>query len=793
MVCTVALLGGLAPAAVFAVWRIGGWDTPRVMRAVDDLGLLSCASLAMACAGLAARNAGGRQRWAWIFLTIGLGGWVVGMASWTWYQLAWGMDEIPVPSPVMVGLLLPIAAAAALASFPVGYAGQSQMRLVLDGVIVEGSLFLVAWAVVLGRVYADAGANRVALIVSLAFAIAYTTTSTVGVLVLARAGTRQRLTLTLLTAGLAVMALSDTTFVGLLAHHAPHREELVAVGWGAGMLLVGLAALSGLRASPPSRTGEPAAPLPAVAQMWLPYVPLIAAAVIIPLGYRHSLQTGPVLGTGVLVVMTVLARQYLVVTDNRRLLGMVSDQALRDPLTGLANRTLFDERLAHAVQLHRRDRRPVAVLSLDLDDFKLINNSMGHSAGDTLLKAAAHRLVDCVGIGDTVARVGGDEFAVVIEGADEHSHRVARRVAEAFTAPFDVSGQLLVVRPSVGLAVAAPDDAQLSATVLLQQADAAMYAAKRLRSGGLQTFSSGMPLGARDLTDGSDGRSARDGAAVVRLLGELRQAVEQLDLVTVYQPKFDLRSLEIVGVEALVRWPHPDRGLLCPEQFLPLVRQHGLMRAVTERVLAQTLDDAVVWYRQGVRIPVCVNLFAASLADVTLAAHIVEALVHRELPADCLIIEITEDLLVQDIGVARAMLTTLREHGIRIALDDFGSGYSALRYLRDLPIDEVKLDGDFIAPILVDFRTATIVRSIIDLAHALGVISVAEGVESAETADALRDYGCDVAQGFYYSPPITASAVLELLSCCPDPSYGCSNRPTAVALPKRFDDEVSTG
>ena len=232
MVCTVALLGGLAPAAVFAVWRIGGWDTPRVMRAVDDLGLLSCASLAMSCAGLAARNAGGRQRWAWIFLTIGLGGWVVGMASWTWYQLAWGMDEIPVPSPVMVGLLLPIAAGAALASFPVGYAGQSQMRLVLDGVIVEGSLFLVAWAVVLGRVYADAGANRVALIVSLAFAIAYTTTSTVGVLVLARAGTRQRLTLTLLTAGLAVMALSDTTFVGLVAHHAPHREELVAVGWG---------------------------------------------------------------------------------------------------------------------------------------------------------------------------------------------------------------------------------------------------------------------------------------------------------------------------------------------------------------------------------------------------------------------------------------------------------------------------------------------------------------------------------------------------------------------------------
>ena len=214
------------------------------------------------------------------------------------------------------------------------------------------------------------------------------------------------------------------------------------------------------------------------------------------------------------------------------------------------------------------------------------------------------------------------------------------------------------------------------------------------------------------------------------------------------------------------------------------------MRAVTEMVLAQALDDAVAWYRQGVRIPVCVNLFAASLADVTLPAHIVEALAHRELPADCTDHRDHRRPVGGRHRGARAMLTTLREHGIRIALDDFGSGYSALRYLRDLPIDEVKLDGDFIAPILVDSRTATIVHSVIDLAHALGVITVAEGVESAETAAALRDYGCDVAQGFYYSPPITAPAVLELLTCCPDPSYGCSNRPTAVAPSKQFDDEV---
>jgi diguanylate cyclase len=597
-------------------------------------------------------------------------------------------------------------------------------------------------------------------------------TFTVAVLVLARVRTRQRLALTLLTVGLALMALSNTALVNSIANHV--GVELPVVGWAVGLLTLGLAALCSLLASPPAPAGMPAALLPAPVRMWLPYVPAIGGAVIITLGYRHSLQTGPVLGTGVLVVMAVLARQFLVLTDNRRLLGIMAKQALHDPLTGLANRALLDDRLAHAVQMHRRDRRPVAVLSLDLDDFKLINDSMGHSAGDALLKAAAQRLVGCVRMGDTVARVGGDEFAVVIEGGDEDSHPVARRIAEAFTAPFDVFGQQVVVRPSVGLAVAAPDDAQLTAEVLLNQADAAMYAAKRLRTGGLQTFSAGMQLAARDerdLPDGSDDKSARDGAGVVRLLGDLRQAIERLDLDTVYQPKFDLRSEEIVGVEALVRWPHPNRGLLSPEHFLPLVRQHGLMRAVTERVLAQALDGAGVWHRQGARIPVSVNLFAASLTDMTLPAHIVEALARRELPADALILEITEDLVVQDIAAAHAMLTTLREHGIRIALDDFGSGYSALRYLRDLPIDEVKLDGDFIAPILVDSRAAAIVRAVIDLAHVLGVTTVAEGVESAETAAALRDYGCEMAQGFYYSPPMTAPAVLDLLTRCskPDP------------------------
>ena len=763
-VFTVALAGGLAVG--FAVWRIAGWGGPRVMDAVQDLGLLGFACFATVGAGWAARKAGGRQRWAWVVLTIGLGGWVVGMAWWGYVEVVRGMHGGLFASMAALGLPLPMAGCVALVLFPVGYAGQSQVRLVLDGLIVEGSLFLVSWVLVLHRVYSDGRADRVALGVSLASAVAYTTAFTVGVLVLGRARAPQRLTVALLTAGLGVMAASQTVTVGLIANHASARAglaDLVAVGWAVGMLLVGMAALSNLRA-PPQERPRPA-PTTSARVLWLPYAPPILASLTVILADRHRLHISPVLVTGLVMVTAVLVRQFLVVADNRRLLGIVADQALRDPLTGVANRVLLDDRLAHAVQMHRRDRRPVAVLSMDLDDFKLINDSMGHAVGDAVLTAVAQRLLGCVRPGDTVARVGGDEFLVVMEGGDDDFHPIARRITEAFGEPFEVAGQQLVVRPSVGLAVASgDDDAQLSAEVLLNQADAAMYAAKRLRDGTLRTFGAGMELLAGDQRDRPNrGESPRDGAAAVRLLGELRRAIDRRELITLYQPKVDLRSELIVGAEALVRWPHPDRGLLGPEQFLALVRQHDLMRVVTERVLAQALDDALTWHRRGARIPVSVNLFAASLTDMTLPAHIADALTHRELPGDALILEITEDLLVEDIAVARTMLTTLRGHGIRIALDDFGSGYSALRYLRELPIDEVKLDKDFITPILTDRRAAAIVRAVIDLAQIMGVVTVAEGVEDSQIAAALRDFGCQLAQGFYYSPPLTAQAVLDLL------------------------------
>ena len=326
-------------------------------------------------------------------------------------------------------------------------------------------------------------------------------------------------------------------------------------------------------------------------------------------------------------------------------------------------------------------------------------------------------------------------------------------------------GSSLPMRPSVGLAVASSANPDLCADMLLKQADVAMYSAKRSKSGGLHTFTPDMALvDPNEFELPTDSSEGGERGAAVRLLGELRHAIHHGDLTVYYQPKFDLRSGDVVGVEALVRWPHPTRGLLGPAHFLPLVRKLVLMRAVTDIVLAQALDDAAEWQAMDIGVPIAVNVFAPSLGDLDLPTHIASALAVRELSPEDLTIEITEDFLLDNIDRTRQCWKGCGKRGIRIAIDDFGSGYSALWYLRELAIDEVKLDRHFIAPIRVDARAAAVVRGVVDLAHVLGVTTVAEGVENAETADRLREFGCEVAQGYFYSPPISAAAMMNLLA-----------------------------
>jgi EAL domain-containing protein (putative c-di-GMP-specific phosphodiesterase class I) len=338
-------------------------------------------------------------------------------------------------------------------------------------------------------------------------------------------------------------------------------------------------------------------------------------------------------------------------------------------------------------------------------------------------------------------------------------------VVDSFNDPFVIEGHDVVVRPSVGVALASPSERDLTPEALRERAGIATHAAKQSRSSRVHTFSDETLVADPDIVEmaGREPRSASGGAAQVRLLAELRTAIDTSGLDVVYQPKVELRTRRIVGVETLLRWQHPELGLLRPDAFMSLVRQHGLMRAVTDLVLEKALGDAARWRAAGAEIPVAVNMFAPFLRDTELPDALCEALRDRGLPAALLTVEITEDVVLTDLSVVTEVLGALRGHGIHVAIDDFGSGYSALSYLRDLPFDEVKLDRQFIASVTTDARAAAVVRAVIELGHDLEAMVVAEGIEDGLTASWLRHHGCDVGQGFYFGKPVGADEVLRMV------------------------------
>lgn len=750
-----AALVGVLLWAVFAVWLschrfLGVASSPGLERAASNASFAVCGLFAVVCAGIAAVSNAGRARVAWTLVGIGAASWTATIvaASLRPPTSAYG---IPDPSYLDAGFLVfPVAICIALLLLPVGAAAPSVMRLLLDGLVVAGSLFLIAWIVVLRGLFDAGHTDPFGVVVMLASPILDTLTITIGVLVLIRARGAAKLAVGLLILGIVLMAISNDVFFNLVGNRGYNKGDLLDVGWATALVAVAMAGLAGCR---PQRAGL----LPVHDTLWLPYVPLSVAGVVVIADLAKP-ASAVVLCVAVALVIAVLFRQFLVMGSNQRLFAVVAEQALRDPLTGLANRSLFNDRLEHAVELHRRELFGVlAVVTLDLDDFKLVNDGLGHAAGDALLVDVAARIVGAVRSGDTVARLGGDEFAILIEKGREAPDVVAQRVVDAFDDPFMIDGHLLPVRPSVGLSVA-PARSDLQADVLLKQSDLAMYAAKRARGVGVATFASDTGPMSRLVVE--------DDAPRLGLLGDLRQAIAHGELSMVYQPKVDLRANGPVdiGVEALVRWPHPEHGLLTPDEFLPLVRRHDLTEAMTELVFHLVFADAARWRRAGRTVPVAVNLFAPSFDDVDLPEKLTAALAEHGMAPTELTLEITEDLVIEDLGRARGVLERLRATGIRVSIDDFGSGFSGLHYLRELPVDEVKLDQRFVMPIADDDRAASIVRAVIGLAHDLGVTCVAEGVETAAIADQLRAYGCDLAQGYLFSRPVGAPELLDTLA-----------------------------
>ncbi|MDQ1372694.1 MAG: hypothetical protein QOJ09_32 [Actinomycetota bacterium] len=412
-------------------------------------------------------------------------------------------------------------------------------------------------------------------------------------------------------------------------------------------------------------------------------------------------------------------------------------QALHDSLTGLPNRALFRSHVADHVAKNKPGDK-AAVLLIDLDRFKEVNDTLGHAIGDRVLQALGPLLVQQVRDDDLVARLGGDEFSAFLPHIDSEdvAYDVAKRIKAAVGEPFVIEGVPLFIEASIGIALY-PEDGEDAGT-LLRRADVAMYLAKEKRSG-CERYS-----------------ADRDRHSLSRLsvLGELRQAIDAGDLVLHYQPKVEASSGDVVGVEALVRWRHPSRGLLLPADFLLLAERSGLILDLTDRVLEEGVGQAMAWERAGLHVPVAANLSVRSLDDEHLCDRITELLDRLGASPETLGLEITESTVMADPEGAKRVLRPLSEMGVRIAVDDFGTGYSSLSYLTQLPISEIKIDKSFMDRILDSPTDATVVRRTIDLAHDLGLEVVAEGVESAAVIELLAEYGCDLVQGFYVQRPI---------------------------------------
>jgi diguanylate cyclase (GGDEF)-like protein/PAS domain S-box-containing protein len=414
-------------------------------------------------------------------------------------------------------------------------------------------------------------------------------------------------------------------------------------------------------------------------------------------------------------------------------------QALHDALTGLANRTLFRDRIDQGVKTARRAGGRGAVLLMDLDRFKEINDSLGHAAGDELLVELGTRLEGALRASDTVARLGGDEFGVLITDptADDDVLRVVDRMQTAIAEPVTVQGLPLSLEGSIGIALF-PEDGD-DVETLLQRADVAMYQAKAENAG--FAFFDEASCGTHD-----PGR--------LTLVGELRRALEQRELTLYYQPKAVLADGDVRSVEALLRWNHPERGLVPPDEFIPLAQQTGLIKPLTLYVVDEALRQCRAWLDDGLRLSIAVNLSTRNLLDVQFPTEVRGLLDRWDVEPGLLELEITESTMLADPVRCKQILERLSEMGIRLSIDDFGTGYSSLAYLKGLPVDEIKIDRSFVLGMGSSEDDATIVRSTIDLGRNLGLEVVAEGVETEEVWNHLGSLGCTVAQGYYLSRPV---------------------------------------
>lgn len=755
LICTVT-------TSVFALFMVTNPLGINFTTWLDDIGEGVAAAIGAACCWLAFRRETGTLRASWCLLGAASASWALGEGIWCWYQLARNV-EVPFPSLADLFFLLAVplmAAGVVLLAKESGAVGGS-LRALLDGAIIASSLIFVSWATALGAVWSSGGEVEFARLVGLAYPVGDVITATVALAALTRARGAYRRQLVLLAAGVVSLAVSDSMFAYLTQNGTYGNGNWMDTGWVAGFLLVGLAALA-----PTSRTTADASPKgQSTAQLVLPYVPLGFAGVTAAVEEAR----GHAIGAGLLciaAVMTalVMARQLVTLLDNsrlnRKLASTVAEledrevdlarQAFHDPLTGLVNRVLFSDRLDHALDRQSRDHGTLAVMLCDLDDFKSVNDTLGHLSGDEVLKQVASRLESSVRQADTIARFGGDEFALLIENVEsaEDAIRAVERVGQMLRTPLHVAETELKMSASVGIVLAAGPGA--TGEELLRDADIALYEAKYSGKSCYRFFESSM----------LDGVVSR--LQLKNELGSLGNHLGQLTLH--YQPILSARTGRLTGLEALMRWQHPNRGLLYPTSFIEYAEESGAIVSVGAAAMDMACAQAAAWRDLGISCPmISVNLSARQLHDRGVVDMVQRSLDKYGLPPGDLTIEITESVTMGGAEQAIDRLQQLKDLGVLIAIDDFGTGWSSLSYLRHLPVDFVKFDRTFTADVATDQDAALLISLMNRLAHALGLETVAEGIETAAQLAAIRRLGCDHVQGFHLARPAPASAVTDLI------------------------------
>jgi diguanylate cyclase len=700
---------------------------------------LAAAALAAGCASWRATRSAGRYRWSWAALAAGCASWTAGQVAWIYLNTTGTYSYPSAADPAF--LLFPPLASAALLLHPTDDEGQ-RLRRVLDAVMTALAAGLVIWAVALRGVVQAAGSGEpLAGAVSIAYPTLDLLLLVLTVLTLAHSPAA-RLPLGLITLGLTAFVVSDIIFIYQTAGGA-NPLNLIDLGWSLGFGCISVAALVDQRPPRPPLTTPSGLPIVSL----VPYLPTVVA-VTVAVAPQVSGQALPLeeLLMAAALVLVLIVRQYLTMRQNQRLTAALTrqeaqlrHQAFHDALTGLANRALFRNRLEHAVDLHARDLRPVSVLFLDLDDFKVVNDTLGHAVGDALLVRTAERLRGAMRAGDTIARLGGDEFAVLLEdGFDPLAS--AARITDALRAPFDLDGRRIDVAVSIGVVELARTHAPADADELLARADTAMYAAKRSGKGRIVAHRPGMTLS--ELED-------------QRLRAVLLAAIDTGEIQLAYQPIVELASRRVVAVEALARWHRAGHDVPADDLIADATRT-GVLPELTAALLAQACAQIAAWSPRG-PLAVHVNVAPSQLVEGRLLDDVRTSVRRHGLAPGQLVLEITESGLLSEMTTAYDNVRALRRDGIGISLDDFGVGHSSLSRLQDIELDSVKIDRSFVERIDSHPRHAVFLSNVLGLARDISLPVIAEGVERVTQLTELERLGCPMAQGYIFGRPAPAA------------------------------------